>query len=276
MIIKSAEFIKSSSSIELCPETTAPEFAFIGRSNVGKSSLVNKILGENRVIVNSKPGTTIDAIDSVFVKNNKTYTIIDTAGIRKKSKMSSSLEYISALSAIKSITRCDIAILMLTAEEGPVDLDNKIANIIINEGKSCIIAVNKSDLIDLKLKTEYTKLILNKLHQIDFAPIFFISAKTGQNIDNIFPKINKSIQEKDKQINQNELYKYIKELFLRAPGSPKFLGIKQLKIMYPIFVIYTKKPEEINLAFEKFLINGIRKKYGFMGNPIKIIFRKHK
>jgi GTP-binding protein len=256
--------------------------AIIGKPNVGKSSLVNRILGKERSIANPLPGTTRDAIDQPVKVNGKNYLIIDTAGIRKKSKISLTLEQYSVVQALKSINRCDIALVLIDAEEGMTDQDVKIAGVTYEHGKACIIVVNKWDKIEKDNSTigKFVEDIKFKLKFMDFAPIIFISAITGQRAPKIFDLVDEIYLQYSKRVPTSQLNDFI-ERAVRNKPIPHYQNREQ-HISYatqvdtkpPSFVLFVGNIKGIHFSYERYLINQIRANFGFDKVPIKITFRK--
>ncbi|MEW9081312.1 ribosome biogenesis GTPase Der [Caldanaerobacter subterraneus] len=258
------------------------KIAVIGRPNVGKSSLVNRILGEERVIVSDIPGTTRDAIDTPFTKDGRNYILIDTAGIRRKSRISESIERYSVLRALAAIERADICLLMIDATEGPTEQDTKIAGYAFENGKGIIILVNKWDIVEKDSNTykEYTEMIREKLAFISFAPILFISAKTGQRIHKVLETVYKVWEEYNKRITTGLLNNVLNEAMLMFPppsskGRPvKIYYATQVGTKPPTFVIFVNEPELLHFSYVRFLENTIRQNFGFEGVPIVISTKK--
>ena len=256
--------------------------AVIGKPNVGKSSLINKILGENRNIVSDIAGTTRDAIDSYFENDNGKYVFIDTAGIRRKSKVTEKIEKYSVMRSILAIERADVCLMLIDALEGVTDQDAKIAGEAHEAGKGVIIVVNKWDEYEKNTGTleQYRKDIYNKLSYLTYAPIIFISAKTGQRIDKLFGLINEVAEQNAKRITTAMLNQVINEaIAIVQPPTDKG---KRLKIFYgtqssskpPTFVIFVNKKDLFHFSYERYIVNQIRKEFGFVGTPIRIIVRE--
>ena len=256
--------------------------AIIGKPNVGKSSLVNKILGENRVIVSNIAGTTRDAIDSEFENEFGKYVFIDTAGIRKKSKVSENLEKYSVMRSLLAVERADVCLLMIDANEGVTEQDTKIAGEAHEAGKGIIIVVNKWDEYEKTTGTleNYKKEIYQKLSYLSYAPIIFISAKTGQRVDKLFGMINEVAKQNAMRINTSVLNQVINEaIAIVQPPTDKG---KRLKIFYgtqastkpPTFVIFVNSKDLFHFSYERYLVNQIRKEFGLEGTPIRIIVRE--
>lgn len=264
-------------------EETKIKIAIVGRPNAGKSSIVNSLLNENRVIVSDVSGTTRDSIDSTITFNEKEFVIVDTAGIRKKSKVSYGVEMFAVDRAIRSIRECDVALLVLDAKEGISDQDKKIASIITEAGKGIVIAVNKWDLIeDKKSNTinEYSKKLKNEIPFLEYAPKIFISALTKQRLTQIFTEAEKVYSECTKRISTGLLNKIIKEAYmLNPPASSKG---KRLKIMYvtqtgiqpPHIVIFANNSDLMKDHYKRYIENKLREAFGFFGTPVKISVRE--
>ena len=256
--------------------------AVIGKPNVGKSSLINKILGENRNIVSNIAGTTRDAIDSYYENDNGKYIFIDTAGIRRKSKVTEKIEKYSVLRSLFAIERADVCLMLIDANEGVTEQDAKIAGEAHEAGKGIIIVVNKWDEYEKDTGTleKYKKAIYEKLSYLSYAPIMFISAKTGQRVDKLFGMINEVAEQNAKRVTTSQLNQVINEaIAIVQPPSDKG---KKLKIFYgtqastkpPTFVIFVNQKSLFHFSYERYLVNQIRKEFGMQGTPIRIIVRE--
>ncbi len=256
----------------------------IGKPNVGKSSLINKILGENRLIVSDVAGTTRDAIDSEFDNKYGKYTFIDTAGLRRHSKVNENIEKYSVLRTNLAIERADVCILMIDAEEGVTEQDTKIAGIAHEAGKGIIIAINKWDIYNKESGSleKYTKEVYNKLPYLEYAPIIFISAKTGQRVAKIYELINQVSNNNALRISTSNLNALLEEaVSIVQPPTDKG---KRLKIYYmtqvstkpPTFAIFANSKKLFHFSYQRYIVNILRKEYGFIGSPIKILIRERK
>ena len=256
--------------------------AVIGKPNVGKSSLINKILGENRNIVSNIAGTTRDAIDSYYENDNGKYIFIDTAGIRRKSKVTEKIEKYSVLRSLFAIERADVCLMLIDANEGVTEQDAKIAGEAHEAGKGIIIVVNKWDEYEKDTGTleKYKKAIYEKLSYLSYAPLMFISAKTGQRVDKLFGMINEVAEQNAKRVTTSQLNQVINEaIAIVQPPSDKG---KKLKIFYgtqastkpPTFVIFVNQKSLFHFSYERYLVNQIRKEFGMQGTPIRIIVRE--
>lgn len=257
-------------------------FSLIGRPNVGKSSLVNSILGRERVIVSNIAGTTRDAIDSSFEKEGQDYVIIDTAGMRKRGKVYENTEKYSVLRALRAIERSDVVLVILNAEEGIIEQDKKIAGYAHEAGRALIIVVNKWDAIEKDDRTmqQFEAKIRDEFQFISYAPILFVSAHTKQRLNAILPMIQTVAENHALRIKTNVLNDVIMDAIAMNP-TPTIKG-KRLKINYatqvsvkpPTFVVFVNDPELLHFSYKRFLENRIRDTFGFKGTPIRIIARK--
>ncbi|MBQ9314361.1 MAG: ribosome biogenesis GTPase Der [Clostridia bacterium] len=259
--------------------------AIIGKPNAGKSSLINKILGENRLIVSDIAGTTRDAIDSKFENAHGKYVLIDTAGIRRKSKIEEDIEKYSIIRAKTAIDNAQVCVLVIDAEQGVTDQDAKIAGEAHESGKGVIILVNKWDLIEKETGTleDYKKTIREKLSYLAYAPILFVSAITGQRIDKLFPLINSVNANNSMRVTTSQLNDVIREsITMVQPPSDKG---RRLKIYYatqastrpPTFVVFCNSSKLFHFSYQRYIINNIRKNFGGLeGTPVRLIIREKK
>lgn len=256
--------------------------AVIGKPNAGKSSLINRILGEERVIVSNIPGTTRDAIDQYYKNETGEYIFIDTAGIRKKSKVDEAIERYSVLRAYMAVDRADVCILMVDATEGVTEQDTKIAGYAHEAGKACIIAVNKWDAVEKDDKTmeEYTAKVREGLAYMTYAPVVFISALTGQRVSKLFELIRYVEEQNSMRISTGRLNEVLAEATARVQ-PPTDKG-KRLKVLYmtqvstkpPTFVIFCNKAELFHFSYRRYIENQIREVFGLTGTPIRFIIRE--
>lgn len=256
--------------------------AIIGKPNVGKSSLVNKILGEERVIVSNIAGTTRDAIDSSFENEFGKYVFIDTAGIRRKSKVNESIEKFSVMRTLLAIERADVCLMMIDATEGVTDQDAKIAGEAHEAGKGIILVINKWDAVEKDTYTieQFKKDVYNKLSYLTYAPIMFISAKTGQRVNKLYETINNVASQNALRVTTGMLNQVLNEaIAIVQPPTDKG---KRLKIYYmtqattkpPTFVVFVNDKELFHFSYERYLINQLRKEFGLVGTPIRMIVRE--
>lgn len=256
--------------------------AVIGKPNAGKSSLVNKIAGEKRMIVSDKAGTTRDAVDTVITRKDKKYLLIDTAGIRRKSKVSDNVEKYSVLRAYMAVDRADVCVIMIDAEEGFTEQDSKIAGYAHEQGKASVVAVNKWDLIDKDGKTmqEFAKKLENDFSFMSYVPFVFISAVTGQRIDKLFELIDYTVEQNARRIPTGRLNELLSYATARVqPPSDKG---KRLKLYYmtqpsvkpPTFICFCNNKELFHFSYQRYLENQIREAFGLDGTPIRLIPRE--
>ncbi len=256
--------------------------AVIGKPNVGKSSLINKILGEKRTIVSNIAGTTRDAIDTPFENEHGKYVLIDTAGVRKKNKVNETIEKYSVMRTMLAIERADVCLMMIDANDGVTDQDAKIAGEAHESGKGVIIVVNKWDEYEKTTGTleKYQKEIYNKLSYLSYAPTIFISAKTGQRVEKLFDMINDVARQNSMRIPTSTLNQVINEAI--AMVQPPTDKGKRLKIYYgtqvatkpPTFVIFVNNKELFHFSYQRYLINQIRKEFGLEGTPVRMMARE--
>ncbi|CAJ1002867.1 MULTISPECIES: ribosome biogenesis GTPase Der [Bacillales] len=256
--------------------------AIIGRPNVGKSSLTNAILGEERVIVSDVAGTTRDAIDTPFERDGQHYILIDTAGMRKRGKVYETTEKYSVMRAMKAIEESDVVLVVLNGEEGIIEQDKKIAGYAHEAGRAVIIVVNKWDAVEKDDKTmlRFTELIREEFKYLDYAPILFVSAKTKQRIHTILPKVNQVAEAHSMRVSTSVLNDLITDATIMTP-PPSDRG-KRLKINYatqaavkpPTFILFVNDPELMHFSYERYIENKIREAFVFEGTPIRIWTRK--
>ncbi|MBQ8160647.1 MAG: ribosome biogenesis GTPase Der [Clostridia bacterium] len=261
------------------------QLAVVGRPNVGKSSLVNKLLGQERTMVSSIAGTTRDAIDTLLKSNGQTYNIIDTAGIRRKSNVEDqSLEKYSVLRSIAAIQRCDVALLLIDAHDGVTEQDTKIAGIIHDEGKACILAVNKWDDIEKDTNTleNYRKKVLDGLKFMDWAPVLFLSAKTGQRLHTVMTTVDEVWAQTCKRVPTGVLNDILQDA--TADLQPPSTSGRRLKIYYatqaatcpPTFILFVNDEKLMHFSYQRYLENYFRKSFGFEGTPVRMLIRERK
>ncbi|ANZ33331.1 ribosome biogenesis GTPase Der [Staphylococcus carnosus] len=258
------------------------KLSLIGRPNVGKSSLVNAILGEDRVIVSNIVGTTRDAIDTEYSYEDQDYVLIDTAGMRKKGKVYESTEKYSVLRALKAIERSNVVLVVLDAEEGIIEQDKRVAGYAHEEGKAVVIVVNKWDTLDKDSKTmkKFEDKIRQEFQFLDYAPIAFVSAKEKQRLRTLFPLIKEASENHKKRVQSSTLNEVITDAISMNP-TPTDKG-RRLKVFYatqvavepPTFVVFVNDAELMHFSYKRYLENQIRDAFGFEGTPIRIIPRK--
>lgn len=265
-------------------EDERPRIAIIGKPNVGKSSIINKLLGEDRVIVSDIAGTTRDAIDTAITRNGTEYVFIDTAGLRRKSKIKEEIERYSIIRTVSAVERCNVAVLVIDATEGVTEQDAKIAGIAHEKGKGMIIAVNKWDAVEKDDKTIYkfTNDIREKLAYMPYAELIFISAETGQRLPKLFEVIDTVIENHSLRIATGVVNEIMAEaVALNPPPTDKgkrlrLYYITQVSVKPPTFVIFVNDKELMHFSYTRYIENKIREAFGFRGTPLKFIIRERK
>jgi len=280
------EVLKALPSDRSWEKSTGEEIrvALVGRPNVGKSSLLNKLIGRPRAIVDSSPGTTRDAIDTRLSREGKEYIFVDTAGIRRKSKVTERLEKYSAIKALKSLERCDVALILLDGFEGLTEQDARIAEFAAENGRAIILVVNKWDLVEKETSTmeHYKERIRAEMKTLDYIPILFISALKGQRVSKIFGAIEEVVAEHRKRIPTAELNRWLKGAVQNHPPplyrnrSVKLYYISQVAVSPPTFALFTNEPRSIDESYPRYLIRRLRENYGFTGAPLRLLFRDRK
>jgi GTPase len=256
--------------------------AIIGRPNVGKSSLVNSILGFERVLVSSEPGTTRDVIDTPFDYKGREYLLIDTAGIRRKARIAQRLEKFAVLEAIKGIDQCDLAVILLDATQGVTDQDARVAGLAFEKGKGVIIAVNKWDLVekDLKNKKQFLEDVRYHLKYLTFAPILPLSALTGLGREKLLNTIHQVYRQYIRRVDTGPLNQALKKILaehslpLRGGQQVKIYFATQVEIKPPTFVFFANYPENIHFSYQRYMTNKLRETFQFENCPIRIILKK--
>ncbi|MGN1332718.1 MAG: ribosome biogenesis GTPase Der [Lachnospiraceae bacterium] len=269
---------------EVDDEDDRPRIAIVGKPNVGKSSLINKLLGENRLIVSDIAGTTRDAIDTEVIHNGKEYVFIDTAGLRRKNKIKEELERYMIIRTVAAVERADVVVLLIDAGEGVTEQDAKIAGIAHERGKGMIIAVNKWDSIEKDDKTIYkfTRKIQDTLSFMQYAQLVFISALTGQRLPKLFDTIDAVIENCTLRISTGVLNEIMTEaVAMQQPPSDKgkrlrLYYITQAAVKPPTFVIFVNDKELMHFSYTRYIENQIRNAFGFQGTPLKFIIRERK
>ena len=266
--------------LELPEEDDRLGVAVIGRPNVGKSSLLNRLLGEERMIVSEIPGTTRDAVDTVLHYQGEEIVLIDTAGIRRRGKVEPGIEKYSVLRADRAIERADVVVLVIDAADGVTAQDAHIGGLIAEAGKGAIIAVNKWDLIDKEAVTfeDYVKQVRGELKFLEFAPVLTLSALTGQRATKVLDLAREVDAARKVRVPTGELNRFLLELqaghsFSRRGRELKFRYVTQVGIEPPTFIFFVNEPELVHFATERMLINRLRERYGFVGTPLKLVFR---
>lgn len=267
---------------EKTEELEAVRIAVVGRPNVGKSSLVNAILGEERVIVSDVPGTTRDAIDTFFTRRGRRYMLVDTAGIRRKSRINLPVERYSVIRALRAIDRCEVALVMLDALEGVTEQDKRIAGYVHEQGKASILVVNKWDLVEKDTRTadRYTEEVRRELSFMPYAPVVFISALTGKRVPKVLEMVDLVVEQCSLRVPTSALNSLIQDATLHNP--PPSEQKRRLKILYatqggikpPTFILFVNYPDLMHFSYLRYLENRLRAAYGFVGTPIRFVLRQ--
>ncbi|MFO7577755.1 MAG: ribosome biogenesis GTPase Der [Pelovirga sp.] len=264
------------------PETeTEIRLAIIGRPNVGKSSLVNRLLGYERVVANPVAGTTRDSIDTPFVYDQQRYVLIDTAGIRRKGRVSLALEKYSAIHALKAMDRAHVVLMVLDATEGVTDQDMTVAGYAYEKGRAVILLINKWDLPEKDNRTMnlFIEEVQRRFKYLSFAPLLFVSALTGQRVNKIMPLVAEVAAEFNQRITTGQLNQGLEEFVSRHPPSMvrgqriKFYYATQSAVRPPTFLLFTNRPDDIHFSYERYLVNSIREKFHFNRVPVRLQFR---
>jgi GTP-binding protein len=274
--------------LELLPSDSGPEageeltrIAVVGRPNVGKSSLVNRLLGFERVVANPTAGTTRDSVDTLFTCNRKPYLLIDTAGIRRKGKTTEKLEKYSVVDSLRSIERADVVLVVLDATQGVTEQDERIAGYVHEAGKACVFVLNKWDAVQKDNATFglYVDQIRTGFRYLAYAPILFVSARSGQRINKVMEAVDQVMEQYCRRVTTSDLNRVFSEATsshhapLAHGRRVKFYFATQVAIRPPTFVVFTNQPDGIHFSYERYLINQFREAFGFNGTPLRIIFR---
>jgi GTPase len=255
--------------------------AVIGRPNVGKSSLVNAMIGAERVLVHDAPGTTRDAVDTAFEHDGRSYILVDTAGIRRKGRVSEALEKLSVVMALRSLERCQVALLVLDATEGLTAQDAHIGGYADEAGRAVVLVVNKWDLVpaDMVRKAEVVEQLRDRLPFLDYAPVCFTSATTGAGVPALFETVNQVAAEARRRLPSEEVTAAVREAIQRRPmsvrGEPLTLqSASQVGVGPPTFALRVNRPEEVHFSYERYLVRSLRRAFGFAGSPIRVSLRR--
>ena len=280
-----AELLEVARSLAPSPVVESPRegtrVAIIGRPNVGKSSLVNAVLGHERVLVHEQPGTTRDAVDTPLTFRNKPYLLIDTAGIRRKGRVSEALEKLSVVMALKSLERCQVAVLVMDAAEGVTAQDAHIAGYINDAGRATVVAVNKWDLVPRGMvqRADVVGQIYERLPFLEYAPICFTSAVKHHGLEDLFDEIDRVATSATKRVQPGELLAVFRQAVERRPmsshGVPlRIHSVQQVGVAPPTFALRVNLVGEIHFSYERYLVNSVRRAFEFAGSPIRILFRR--
>jgi GTP-binding protein len=254
--------------------------AIVGRPNVGKSSLLNAIVGEERAIVSDVPGTTRDAVDTLIEREGHRWLLVDTAGIRRRGKVARGIETYSVMRAMRAIERADVVVVVIDAEAGVTAQDAHVAGYVHDQAKGCVIALNKWDLIERSPQSgaDYLALARRELPFLDYAPVLFFSAKTGLNVGRLLTKVGEVAIEYHKRVSTAQVNEFFREAFTAHPHSErgnllKLLYATQASTAPPTFVLFVSDPALAHFSYRRYLENQVRRRFGFEGSGIKLVFR---
>jgi GTP-binding protein len=259
--------------------------AIVGRPNAGKSSLLNRTLGEERMLVDERPGTTRDAIDTVVRRDGKSYVLIDTAGIRRKGKVTkaeNTVEAVSVVLAIRSMERAETVVLVCDAKEGVAEQDAKILGLAEERGRAMVIALNKCDLLSPKELRKAEEAARDKISFVPYVPIVPVSAKTGRGVRELFREIDRVHAAFGKRVGTAELNRFFEQvLATRAPPTsggkaPRLYYVTQAETAPPCFVVIASAPEAVHFSYRRFVVNQLRKRFGFEGAPIRVFYKERR
>src|SRR5215831_15057805 len=278
-LLEAARGLAPSPVIDASGEGT--RVAIIGRPNVGKSSLINAVLGEDRVLVHDAPGTTRDAVDTPLTFRDRPYLLIDTAGIRRKGRVSEALEKLAVVMALKSLERCQVAVLVLDASAGVTAQDAHIAGYANEAGRAMVVAVNKWDLTPpgMVQKADVVGQIYDRLPFLEYAPVCFTSAVKHQGLADLFDQVDKVAAEAQRRVQPGELLSVFRQAVDRRPVSAHGVALRihsaqQVAVSPPTFALRVNLAGEIHFSYQRYLVNSIRHSFGFTGSPIRLLFRK--
>jgi GTPase len=261
-------------------EQGALRVAIAGRPNAGKSSLVNRLLGEARQIVDERPGTTVDAVDSLLMWHQQPYVLIDTAGIRRQRSVQRGVESLSVLQAFGAVERSDVVVLLVDSEQGPAEQDAKIAGLAIDRGRALVIALNKIDLLDRAAQRKVEQATRDLLSFAPWVPLKRISARTGHGVGELMDVVAKCSKSHQTRVSTAEVNRFFEEVLGHHPpptmgGKPvRLFYITQVDIRPPTFVVVANRPELVHFSYRRYLINQLRSRFGFKGTPIRVLYRK--
>lgn len=256
--------------------------AIIGRPNAGKSSLVNRLLGEERQLVDNRPGTTVDAVDTLVEVDGEPLVLIDTAGIRRKRAVEKGVEALSVIQAVRAIERADVVVLMIDAEAGPAEQDTKIASLALDRGRGLVIGLNKMDLLDAEGRKKAIENARDVLSFVPWAPLLTVSARTGRGVKQLVATAHKAADAHRKRVTTGELNRFMEEVLEHHP--PPTSGGRAIRIYYvtqastrpPTFIAVTNYRDRVHFSYKRYVVNQLRKRFGFDGTPVRVLYRDKK
>jgi GTP-binding protein len=261
-------------------DESVPRIAIIGRPNAGKSSLTNKLLGEERQLVDARPGTTVDPIDTLLERDGKRYVLIDTAGIRRKRGIEETVESIAVMKAIRSIERADVVVLMIDAAGGAAEQDARLAGLIVERGRGLVIGLNKMDLLDERGRKEAMTTAREVFAFAPWARIVGISAKTGRSLGELFEHVEIARASRAKRVPTSEMNRFFEEVLGHHPpptqgGRPvRLYYVTQAETHPPRFVVVTNEPQAVHFSYQRYVVNAIRERFGFEGTPVRVTYKQ--
>lgn len=260
-----------------------PRVALVGKPNAGKSSLANRLLGEERQLVDSRPGTTVDSIDTIVERDGHRFVLIDTAGMRRQSAVAKEgTEALSVFQAIRAMERSHVVVLMIDAQAGASEQDAKIAGLAVDRGRGLVIALNKSDLLNQEDLGKAIDKVRDVLSFCPWAPVFTLSAKTGKGTNVMLGRVMDAVAEHDKRITTGELNRFFEEVLERHPPptmhgrETRLYYVTQAEVRPPTFIVVTNEPEGVHFSYQRYVVNQIRERFGFRGTPIRVRYRAKK
>jgi GTP-binding protein len=260
-------------------DENVPRVAIVGRPNAGKSSLTNQLLGEDRQLVDARPGTTVDPIDALLERDGKRYVLIDTAGIRRKRGIEEAVESIAVMKAIRSIERADVVVLLVDAAEGIAEQDARLAGLVSERGRALVVGLNKSDLLDERARKEAMRFAKETLAFAPWARIVLVSAKTGRSVGKLLEAVDAARAEHGKRITTAEVNRFFEEVLAHHPPptakgrAVRLYYVTQAETHPPRFVVVTNEPQYVHVSYQRYVINAIRERFGFDGTPIRVTYK---
>ena len=267
---------------ELNPHGDLPRIALIGRPNAGKSSLTNRLLGKEQQLVDARPGTTVDSIDSLFEHRGQEMVLIDTAGIRRKRSVQGGIEGLAVIQAIRALERSDVAVLLIDADAGPAEQDAKITGLVEERGRALIIALNKGDLLDAERRKRAITRTREILAFVPWAEVVTISAHTGRGVTSLIEKTLAALESHRKRVGTAEVNRFFEEVLDRHPPPTarnrpvRLYYVTQAQTRPPTFMVVTNAPRDVHFSYQRYVINQIRERFGFVGTPVRVRYRAKK